>query len=596
MPRFSWTVAASQKDAAVRWSQTLIPTMKETPEGAEIPSHVLMLRAGLVGQLMAGAYTYLPLGLRALRKAEQIVREEMDLAGAVELLMPALTPINLWQRTGRVDAFGNVLIQFQVKRQNRQVHLALGPTHEEVVTDLVARHISSYRQLPITLYQIQTKFRNEERPRFGVLRTSEFLMKDAYSFDTSLEGLNASYDKMYRAYCRIFDRCGLDYLAVEAESGPIGGDVSHEFMVLADNGEDTVVHCAACGYAANLERADVGRREVPAATPPSQPRTKVDTPRAGSIEAVSKMLGCRPDQMIKTLIYLADEKPVAVLVRGDHEANEGKIRRSLRAAKVELAPPEVIEKVTGAPVGFAGPVGLAIPIWADNDVAGVASAVVGANAADAHFTGAARGRDFEVGQFADLRNAGDGDPCPRCDGRLALRHAIEVGHVFKLGTKYSEALSARFLDEKEQLHPAIMGCYGIGVNRIIAALIETNHDENGILWPMSLAPYELLLVPLNVNQPDVMEVANRLYEELTHAGVEVLLDDRDQRPGVKFKDADLIGIPLRVVIGGRSLKDGQFEIKWRWKEAAESIPLEGAAVALADMVQAERNLGHATGK
>ncbi|HWB11624.1 MAG TPA: proline--tRNA ligase [Pirellulales bacterium] len=577
----------------MRWSQTLIPTMKETPEGAEIPSHVLMLRAGLVGQLMAGAYTYLPLGLRALRKAEQIVREEMDQAGAIELLMPALTPINLWQRTGRVDAFGNVLIQFQVRRQNRQVHLALGPTHEEVVTDLVARHVSSYRQLPITLYQIQTKFRNEERPRFGVLRTSEFLMKDAYSFDTSLEGLNASYDKMYRAYCRIFDRCGLDYLAVEAESGPIGGDVSHEFMVLADNGEDTVVHCAACGYAANLERADVGPREVPAAAASAEPRTKIDTPRAGSIEAVSKMLGCRPDQMIKTLIYVADEKPVAVLVRGDHDANEGKIRRSLGKAKVELAPPEVIEKVTGAPVGFAGPVGLPIPIWADYDVGTIASAIVGANTADAHFRGVVRGRDFDVGQFADLRNAGDGDPCPRCDGRLALRHAIEVGHVFKLGTKYSEALSARFLDEKEQLHPAIMGCYGIGVNRIIAALIETNHDENGILWPMSLAPYELLLAPLNVNQPEVMEVANRLYDELTHAGVDVLLDDRDQRPGVKFKDADLIGIPLRVVIGGRSLKDGQLEIKWRWKEAAESIPLEGASVALADMVQAERNLSHA---
>jgi prolyl-tRNA synthetase len=581
----------------VRWSQTLIPTMKETPEGAEIPSHVLMLRAGLVGQLMAGAYTYLPLGLRALRKAEQIVRGEMDQAGAVELLMPALTPINLWQRTGRVDAFGNVLIQFQVRRQNRQVHLALGPTHEEVVTDLVARHVSSYRQLPITLYQIQTKFRNEERPRFGVLRTSEFLMKDAYSFDVSLEGLNASYDKMYRAYQRIFDRCGLDYLAVEAESGPIGGDASHEFMVLADNGEDSVVHCAACGYAANLERADVGQRQ--AAQPPAvaglaAPLTKVDTPRAGSIEAVSKMLGCQATQMIKTLIYSADDQTVAILIRGDHEANEGKIRRALGAAKVELASSETIEKVTGAPVGFAGPVGLNIPIWADADVAYMSSAVVGANASDAHFTGAVRGRDYEVGQFADLRNAGDGDPCPRCRQSLALRHAIEVGHVFKLGTKYSEALGARFLDEKEQLHPAIMGCYGIGVNRIIAALIETQHDENGIIWPMSLAPYEVLLTPLNVNQQDVMDTANQLYDDLTQAGVEVLMDDRDQRPGVKFKDADLIGIPLRVVVGGRSLKDGQLEIKWRWKEAPENIPLEGAVVALADMVQAERNLAHAT--
>lgn len=579
----------------MRWSQTLIPTMKETPEGAEIPSHVLMLRAGLVGQLMAGAYTYLPLGLRALRKAEQIVREEMDQAGAVELLMPALTPINLWQRTGRVDAFGNVLIQFQVRRQNRQVHLALGPTHEEVVTDLVARHVSSYRQLPITLYQIQTKFRNEERPRFGVLRTSEFLMKDAYSFDTSLDGLNTSYDKMYHAYCRIFDRCGLDYLAVEAESGPIGGDVSHEFMVLADNGEDNVVHCAACGYAANLERADIGRRN--ALQPPpgvAAELTKVETPKAGSIEAVAKLLGCQPREMIKTLIYSADDQPVAILIRGDHEANEGKIRRALRATKVELATPDTIVKVTGAPVGFAGPVGLKIPIWADHDVALIAEAVVGANAADAHFTGAVRGRDYEVGQFADLRDAGDGDPCPRCEAALALRHAIEVGHVFKLGTKYSEALSARFLDEKEQLHPAIMGCYGIGINRIIAALIETKHDVNGIIWPISLAPYEVLLAPLNVNQQDVMDTANQLYDELMQAGVEVLMDDRDQRPGVKFKDADLIGIPLRVVIGGRSLKDGQLEIKWRWKEAAENIPLEGAVVTIADMVQTERNLAHAT--
>ncbi|HVX14902.1 MAG TPA: proline--tRNA ligase [Pirellulales bacterium] len=578
----------------MRWSQTLIPTMKETPEGAEIPSHVLMLRAGLVGQLMAGAYTYLPLGLRALRKAEQIVREEMDRAGAVELHMPALTPIQLWQKTGRVDAFGNVLIQFQVKRQNRQVHLALGPTHEEVVTDLVSRYVSSYRQLPLTLYQIQTKFRNEERPRFGVLRTSEFLMKDAYSFDTSLEGLNQSYDKMYQAYCRIFDRCGLDYLAVEAESGPIGGDASHEFMVLADNGEDTVVHCAGCGYAANLERADIGQRGETAPAAASDPLTRVDTPKAGSIEAVTKMLGCEPSAMIKTLIYSADEKPVAVLIRGDHEANEGKIRRALKASKVELAAPDTIQQVTGAPVGFAGPVGLKIPIWADSDVAAMASAVVGANAADAHFKGAVRGRDFEVGQFADLRNAGDGDPCPRCAAPLALRHAVEVGHVFKLGTKYSEALSARFLDEKEQLHPAIMGCYGIGVNRIIAALVETKHDDNGILWPMSLAPYEVLLAPLNVKEKEVMTLANQLYEELTHASVEVLMDDRDQRPGVKFKDGDLIGIPLRVVIGGRSLKDGQLEIKWRWRDAAETIPLEGAAVAIADLVQSERNLSHAT--
>ena len=346
----------------MRWSQSFIPTMKESPEGAEIPSHVLMLRAGLISQLMAGAYTYLPLGLRALRKAERIVREEMDRAGAVELHMPAITPISLWERTGRLEAFGNVLIQFKVRRQNRQVAMALGPTHEEVITDLVSRHISSYRQLPITLYQIQTKFRNEERPRFGVLRTSEFLMKDAYSFDASLEGLNASYEKMYQAYCRIFDRCGLTYLPVEAESGPIGGDASHEFMVPSDNGEDVVVHCAACGYAANVERAETGARMAQPGGPDEQPLAKVDTPQVGSIEQVSKLLKCQPREMLKTLIYLADGKPLAVLVRGDHEANEAKVRRAVGATKLELAPPETIAEVTSAPVGFAGPMKLTISL------------------------------------------------------------------------------------------------------------------------------------------------------------------------------------------------------------------------------------------
>jgi prolyl-tRNA synthetase len=574
----------------VRWSQTFIPTMKETPEGAEIPSHVLMLRAGLIGQLMAGAYTYLPLGLRSLRKAERIVREEMDKAGAVELLMPALTPITLWERTGRVEAFGNVLIQFKVRRQNRQVHLALGPTHEEVVTDLVSRHVSSYRQLPVTLYQIQTKFRNEERPRFGVLRTSEFLMKDAYSFDASLEGLNASYDKMYQAYCRIFSRCGLDYLAVEAESGPIGGDASHEFMVVAENGEDTILHCQASGYAANVERAEIGPRPQTMGGPDEIPLAKVDTPGAGSIEAVSKLLKLSPQQFIKTLIYAADEKPVAVLIRGDHDANEAKVRRALGAKKLELAAPELIEQAIGAPVGFAGPVGLKIPIWADHDVAAIRNAVTGANEADKHLTGVNLGRDYQVpaGQFTDLRNARDGDPCPRSGQPMRLRKAVEVGHVFKLGTKYSEALGAKYLDSQEQQHPIIMGCYGIGVNRILASLIETRHDENGIIWPMSLAPYEAVLAPLNVTQADVAEVAERLYGELQAAGVEVLLDDRDLRPGVKFKDADLIGIPLRVVVGGRSLKDGQLEIKWRHEAQAAQIPLEGAGAKIAEMVAAER--------
>jgi len=568
----------------VRWSQTFIPTMKETPEGAEIPSHVLMIRAGLIAQVMAGAYSYLPLGLRSLQKAERIVREEMERAGAVEVLLPALTPISLWERTGRREAFGSVLIDFKVKRQNREVHLALGPTHEEVITDLIAHHVSSYRQLPLTLFQVQTKFRNEERPRFGVLRTSEFLMKDAYSFDTSVEALGHSYEKMYDAYCRIFDRAGLKYLPVEAESGPIGGDASHEFMVPSTNGEDMVVVCDGCGYAANQERAETGTREAAKSDVEAKPLTKLDTPDARTIEQVCKALRCKPHRMIKTLIYLADEKPVAILVRGDHEVNEGKVRRALDATDLALAPPETIEKATGAPVGFAGPVGLEISVIADHDVAAMANAIVGANEVDRHYVNANLDRDFKVERFADVRNACDGDPCPRCSKTISLRPAIEVGHVFKLGTKYSEALGARFLDDAEQQQTIVMGCYGIGINRILAALIETSHDDDGIIWPMSLAPYEVLVVPLNVDQQPVVELAEKVYDELQTAGIEVLMDDRDARPGVKFKDADLIGIPLRVVIGKRGLDAGELELKWRQEAKPQSISIDGAVEKLTQMV------------
>lgn len=581
----------------MRWTNTLIPTMKETPEGAEIPSHVLMLRAGLVSQVMAGAYTYLPLGWRSLRKAAQIVREEMDAAGAVELLMPALTPLGLWERTGRVEAFGDVLIQFAVRRQNRQVQMALGPTHEEVVTELAARFLSSYRQMPITLYQIQTKFRNEERPRFGVLRTSEFLMKDAYSFDTSVEALGQSYQKMYEAYCRVFDRCGLSYLAVEAESGPIGGEVSHEFMVPADNGEDTVLHCRECGYAANVERAEIGAEAPPVEDEPLAELRKVDTPDTTTIGEVSRLLGCKPCQMIKTLIYVADGAPVAVLVRGDHEANEAKIRRAIGAERLALAGPAVIERVTGAPVGYAGPVGLRekIPVWADRSIRAMRNAVTGANQADAHLTGVNLGRDFQPLAFADLRNAQDGDPCPRCSGTLSLRHAIEVGHVFKLGTKYSEALGARFLDHHEQLRPIVMGCYGIGINRILAALIETSHDDQGIIWPVALAPYEVIVVPVNVAHDQTRRVSEQLHDALVTEGIETLLDDRDLRAGVKFKDADLVGFPLRVVIGERGLKQGQVEIKWRWEAEAQSIGLDEAAGHIAELIRQERQSGQRYG-
>ncbi|NQU23987.1 MAG: proline--tRNA ligase [Candidatus Nealsonbacteria bacterium] len=572
------------------WTRTFIPTMKETPEGAEIPSHVLMLRAGLVAQVMAGAYTYLPLGLRSLRKAAQIVREEMDAAGAIELAMPCMSPTSLWEQTGRVEAFGNVLVSFSLPRQNRKVQVTLGPTHEEIVTDYMSRQISSYRQMPITVYQITTKFRNEERPRFGVMRTSEFLMKDAYSFDATVESLGHSYDAMYAAYCRIFERCSLEYLPVEAESGPIGGDASHEFMIPAENGEDTVLHCVECGYAANQERAEVGARDLVRPDVPLDELQRVDTPNCTTIEQVSGLLKRRPQDLIKTLIYSADGKPVVVLIRGDHEANEAKIRRAMGAETLELAEPDVIGRVTGAPVGFAGPVRLAekLPIWADRDVQRSVNAVTGANAADVHLTGVNLGRDFEVDRFDDLRSAVDGDPCPRCSSSLRLRHSIEVGHVFKLGTKYSESLGARFADEKEQLHPLIMGCYGIGVNRILAGLIETNHDANGIVWPVALAPYELLVVPLKVNDEETMSVAGKLHDDLEAAGIEVLLDDRTARPGVKFKDADLIGIPLRVVIGPRGLKEGKLEVKWRWQEEAEMIDLEGAAEKLVEWIVQER--------
>lgn len=557
----------------MRWSQSFIPTMKEDPSDAEIPSHKLMLRAGLVRQLMAGAYTYLPLGYRALRKAEAIVRDEMDKAGALELHMPALQPIDLFERTGRIESFGNVLIKFNVTRRDHKVALALGPTHEEVVTDLIARHISSYRQLPMTVYQIQTKFRNEERPRFGVLRTSEFLMKDAYSFSTSVEQLDEAYQKMYDAYVRIFRRCGLEAIPVEAESGPIGGDASHEFMIPADNGEDSIVRCANCGYAANLERAETGRT-VPDVTPGQGTVTTVDTPNAGSIEQVSKFLKLPATQFLKTLIYTADGAPVAVLLRGDHEANEGKLRRALQAKDVELADEETIRKVTGAAVGFAGPIGLTCKIIADYDAIAVKDAVVGANSADQHQTGVNFGRDYTVAGTFDLRNASEGDPCPRCSSPLGFVHGIEAGHVFKLGTKYSVSLDATFLDEKEQRNPIIMGCYGIGVNRILAGLAETKHDENGLIWPMTIAPYEVLVIPLNVSDAEVVEAANRVYEELKEQGVDVLIDDRDARPGFKFKDADLIGIPLRVVIGGKGLKQGVAEVKARTEAEPTMVALE----------------------
>jgi len=583
----------------MRWTRTLIPTLKETPEGAETAGHVFMLRAGMIGQVACGAFAYLPLGLRVLRKAEQRVREELCAAGAIEVALPALTPRSLWEQTGRATGFGDELVELTLHRQNRKSRLVLAPAHEEVVTELVSRHIASYRQLPITLYQVQAKFRSEARPRFGLLRTREFLTADAYSFDPSPEALDKSYQRITAAFRRIFDRLGLDYLVAEAESGPTnlrsvpGGDESHEFLVPFEQGEDVIAYCQECGYTANRERAEVGPLGLSTREVPLEPVRQVDTPGATTIDEVSRMLGCRPSEMIKTLIYTADEGPIAVLIRGDHEANEAKIRRAVGVGKLELAPPEVIEKVTGAPVGFAVPVGLKekIPLWADRSVQFMRNSVAGANRADAHLTGVNPNRDFQVRQFADLRSAVDGDPCPRCSSTVVMRRAIEVAHVFKLGTRYSEALDARFSDDHEQQHPIAMGTYQFGISRLVAAVAETSHDARGLIWPVALAPYEVLLMPLAVTDSQTMNVAERLYEALTAAGVDVLLDDRDQRAGAKFYDADLIGVPLRVVVGPRGLNRRELEIKWRWDDAPETIPLDDDAERITESIRREREDG-----
>jgi prolyl-tRNA synthetase len=568
--------------------------MKETPEGAEIPSHILMLRAGLVAQVMAGAYSYLPLGQRSLQKAVQIVREEMNKTGAAEILMSALCPISLYEQTNRVNAFGDVLIKANLPRGGKKIPVVFCPTHEEEVTDIVARFVNSYRQLPLTLYQIQTKFRNEERPRFGVLRTSEFIMKDAYSFHTSLESLNQTYKKMYDAYSTIFTRCGLPFLPVEAESGPIGGDASHEFMIPSPNGEDKVVHCGICGYAANTEKAEccTGNNGNGMNTPLKSVE-EVATPEAHTVEQVCKFLNVPPEQLIKTLIYVADGKPVAILIRGDHEANENKIKRHLKFGKLELADAAVIEKVTGAPVGFAGPVHLkeTIPVYADYAAAGVVNGVTGANKAETHLLNVNPNRDFTPDAVNDFRNAVDGDACPKCHGMMTIKPAIEVGHVFKLGTKYSDALNARFLDADETQKTVIMGCYGIGVNRIIAGLIETSYDEAGIVFPVNLAPYEAVICPMKITDAKTMQLAAELHDGLEKTGADCIVDDRDQRPGVKFKDADLIGFPLRIVIGEKGLAAGQVEVKWRWEKEALQIPIAEAVQTIASMLTEERQTG-----
>lgn len=560
----------------MRYSQYFLPTLKETPADAEVVSHQLMLRAGMIRKNAAGVYSYLPLGLRVVRKVEEIVREEMNRAGAIECLMPVANPAELWQESGRWDYYGKELLRFK-DRHGRD--FCMGPTHEEIITDIVRSHIKSYRQLPVNLYQIQTKFRDEVRPRFGLMRGREFIMKDAYSFDTTEEGANASYQKMREAYCRIFERCGLGYRMVEADSGAIGGSFSHEFMVLADTGEDMVISCEGCSYSANIEKALVVDQGV-FSEAAMNPVERVVTKGAHTVADVSKMLDLAPAQIVKTMIVMVDEQPVAVLIRGDHELNLAKIKNLLGASVAELASVEEIETVTGGPVGFSGPVGLKLPLYADHAVKYLRNMGVGGNERDIHLEGVNLERDFTVTQFADLRNAGAGDPCPHCGGSYVNTRGIEVGHIFKLGTKYSKAMKATFLDDQGKSNDIIMGCYGIGIGRTAAASIEQNHDENGMIWPLPLAPFQVLVVMLNPKDEEVRQAGEEIYRQLLERNIEVLLDDRDERPGIKFKDADLIGIPLRVTVGARSLKEGTVELKYRSSGEQSMVPTADIASLL----------------
>jgi len=559
----------------MRWTQTLIPTLKEVPQDAEVKSHILMVRGGYIRKLTAGAYSYLPLGLRVLRKIEAIIREEMDSHGGREVLLPAIQPPELWKQTGRYDGLGDVLIKFMDRHKKENV---LGPTHEEVITALVAGEVRSYKQLPLTLYQIQTKFRDEPRPRFGVLRSKEFIMKDAYSFDVDTDGLNRSYQKMYEAYCAIFSRCGLDYLAVEADPGFMGGDVSHEFMALSEIGEDVIAVCPSCGYAASKEAAAIqspvasagggsafgGGRQSLAKGEKLETIKEVETPATTTIEKVGKLLNTPPEKMIKTLIYKADDKPVAVLIRGDHDVNEAKLRRYLKCEILQLADEKTIKDVTGGPLGFSGPVGLrGVRMAADYAIADCGNFVTGANKKDFHLMNVNLGRDFTVKEWADVRYVADQDPCPKCQKPITIKFAIEVGHTFKLGTKYSKALGAAYLDDKGEERPMIMGCYGIGVNRIAAAYIEQHNDDNGIIWPASISPYRVVIIPVNAAQTKIMGVAEEIYADLTKQHIEALFDDRDERAGIKFKDADLIGVPYQVVVSDRHINDGKVEVKTR---------------------------------
>lgn len=573
------------------YSRYFIPTIKETPSDAEVISHQLMLRAGMIRKLASGIYNYLPLGLRSIRKFENIVREEMNKADAIEMLMPSVQPAELWQESGRWAFYGKELLRF---KDRKDAEFCMGPTHEEVITDMVRREIKSYRQMPLNFYQVQTKFRDEIRPRFGLMRGREFIMKDAYSFDVDSDAADLSYSKMFNAYMRIFERCGLNFRAVEADTGSIGGSSSHEFMVLADSGEDAIVSCDACRYAANVEKAESPLYSAVSDTT-VEPLQKVSTPEMKTIADVAAFLNVTADKTIKTLVYASDNGDlVMALLRGDHELNELKLKNHLGWDEIQMASEEQILACTGSPVGFLGPIGLKqdIPVIADRVIQGMVNVVLGANEVDQHYLNANRGRDFEVSGFVDIRTVEAGDACPRCDsGKLEMWRGIEVGHVFKLGTKYSKALNATYLDANGREQIIFMGCYGIGIGRTVAAAIEQNHDENGIIFPIAIAPFHCSVVAVNSKDAGVMAAAEEIYLCLEKLGVEVLFDDRDERPGVKFKDNDLIGIPLRIVVGSKGLAEGKVELKVRSTGEVLSLPLEDVTATVKQMIDAA--LAHA---
>jgi len=569
----------------MRYTQYLLPTLKETPGDAEVISHQLMLRSGMIRKVAAGIYDYLPLGLRAIRKMEQIIREEMNRAGAIEVLMPMVVPAELWDETGRWQQYGKELLRI---KDRKETDFCLGPTHEEVITEMVRGTVRSYRQLPLNLYQIQSKFRDEIRPRFGLMRGREFIMKDAYSFDLDQAGVDVAYDKMYQAYRRIFTRCGLNFRAVEADTGNIGGSSSHEFMVLADSGEDAIASCNSCEYAANIEKAEC--RPLPRVCC-DEPLSleQVATPGRKTIAEVAEFLGVPASATAKALVLITDSGvPVMALLRGDHELNLIKLKNALGCTELELATDEQIEKLTSAPVGYLGPVGMKIRVVADLAIQVGGPWITGANVSDAHFRNTVLGRDFNVERFADIRNVEAGDPCPRCaDGKVEMWRGIEVGHVFKLGTKYSAAMRATVLDDQGRERTLVMGCYGIGVGRTVAAAIEQNHDDKGIIWPMPLAPFQVLITVVNPKDEAVRAAGERLYAELREQGVEVLLDDRDERPGSKFADADLLGMPLRVTVGSRALQEGALELQERRGGERTLIPVAEIGARLVDMVRSE---------